>query len=65
MSTYNLLKLLMPTSRVTPVTIASSQTNSFDCNEPLDTSADDLMDVMSVGSGASEVVQNLVELCMA
>jgi hypothetical protein len=64
-STHNLLKLLMSSSPATPVTAASSHANSFDCNEPLDTSADDFLDVMSVGSGASEVVQDLLELCRA
>jgi hypothetical protein len=64
-ATHNLLKLLMSSSPATPVTAASSHANSFDCNEPLDTSADDFLDVMSVGSGASEVVQNLLELCRA
>jgi hypothetical protein len=63
-ATHNLLKLLVSSSPATPVTTASSQSNTFDCNEPLDTS-DDWLDFMSVGSGASEVVQNLLELCRA
>ena len=64
-ATHNVLKLCMPSLPATPVTIVSSHRTSFDCNEPLDTTADDLLDVMSVGSGASEVVQNLLELCRA
>jgi hypothetical protein len=42
---------------------STEDTLSFDIDERTDTSGDSSVDCMSVGSGASQVVQSLVEIC--